>query len=34
MKREGAAPDEPTGEIKIYVTVLEGQAPEFTQVLR
>ena len=34
LPREGAAPDEPTGEIKVYVTVLEGQAPEFTQVLR
>ena len=33
LPREGAAPDEPTGEIKVYVTVLEGQAPEFTQVL-
>ena len=58
LPREGAAPDEPAGEIKavterekselastsereqarpevkVYVTVLEGQAPEFTQVLR
>lgn len=34
LPREGANPDEPTGEIKVYVTVLEGQAPEFTQVLR
>ena len=34
LPREGAAPDEPTGEIKVYVTVLEGQTPEFTQVLR
>ena len=31
---EGADPDELAGEIKVYVTVLEGQAPEFTQVLR
>ena len=28
------APDAPAGEIKVYVTALEGQAPEFTQVLR
>ena len=34
LPREGAAPDEPAGEIKVYVTVLEGQTPEFTQVLR
>ncbi len=34
LPREGAAPAEPTGEIKVYVTVLEGQTPEFTQVLR
>ena len=34
LLREGAAPDDPTGEIKVYVTVLEGQTPEFTQVLR
>jgi hypothetical protein len=32
--REGAAPDAPADEIKVYVTALEGQAPEFTQVLR
>lgn len=31
---EGADPNAPAGEIKVYVTVLEGQAPEFTQVLR
>ncbi|MBR0180787.1 MAG: hypothetical protein IJQ04_03875 [Prevotella sp.] len=34
LPREDAAPDAPAGEIKVYVTVLEGQAPEFTQVLR
>ena len=34
LPREGADPDAPAGEIKVYVTVLEGQTPEFTQVLR
>ena len=34
LPREGAAPDEPAGEIKVYVNALDGQAPEFTQVLR
>lgn len=34
LPREGADPDEPAGKIKVYVTVLEGQTPEFTQVLR
>ena len=34
LPQEGADPNAPTGEIKVYVTVQEGQAPEFTQVLR
>lgn len=34
LPREDAAPDEPAGEIQVYVTLLQGQAPEFTQVLR
>jgi hypothetical protein len=34
LPREDAAPDAPAGEIKVYVTVREGQVPEFTQVLR
>ena len=34
LPQEGADPNAPAGEIKVYVTVLEGQAPEFTQVLR
>ena len=34
IPQEGADPNAPAGEIKVYVTVLEGQAPEFTQVLR
>ena len=34
LPQEGADPDAPAGEIKVYVTVLDGQAPEFTQVLR
>ena len=33
LPQEGADPTAPAGEIKVYVTVLEGQAPEFTQVL-
>ena len=27
-------PQMPAGEMKVYVTALEGQAPEFTQVVR
>ena len=34
IPQEGADPNAPAGEIKVYVTVLDGQAPEFTQVLR
>lgn len=34
LPREGEDPNAPVGEIKVYVTVLDGQAPEFTQVLR
>jgi flavodoxin len=34
LSREGEDPNAPVGEIKVYVTVLDGQAPEFTQVLR
>ena len=34
LPREGAAPDAPVEEMKVYVKKLEGQAPEFTQVLR
>lgn len=34
LPQEGATPDAPVSEIKVYVTVLDGQAPEFTQVLR
>ena len=34
IPQEGADPNAPAGEIKVYVTVLEGQSPEFTQVLR
>ena len=34
LPQEGSDPKAPTGDIKVYVTVLEGQAPEFTQVLR
>ncbi|MBQ8705682.1 MAG: hypothetical protein IJ548_05245, partial [Paludibacteraceae bacterium] len=34
LPQEDADPNAPTGEIKVYVTVQEGQAPEFTQVLR
>lgn len=34
LPQEGADPKEPTGEIKVYVKVFDGQAPEFTEVLR
>ncbi len=34
LPREGAPQDAPAGEMKVYVTVLEGAAPEFTQVVR
>lgn len=34
LPREGAPQAAPAGEMKVYVTVLEGQTPEFTQVVR
>ena len=34
LPQEGVDPNAPAGEIKVYVTVLKDQAPEFTQVLR
>ena len=34
IPQEGAPANAPTGDIKVYVTVLDGKAPEFTQVLR
>ena len=34
LPREGEAGMPPAGEIKVYVTVLEGEAPVFTQVIR
>lgn len=34
LPREDADPNAPSGEIKVYVTMLDGEAPEFTQVLR
>lgn len=34
LPREGAPQAPPAGEMKVYVTVLEGAAPEFTQVVR
>lgn len=34
LPREDAGPNAPAGDIKVYVTVVEGQAPEFTQVVR
>ena len=34
LPREGGQQMPPTGTIKVYVTVLDGQTPEFTQVVR
>lgn len=34
LPQNGADPKAPAGDIRVYVTVLEGQTPEFTQVLR
>ena len=34
LPREGETDTSSLGEIKVYVTVLEGEAPVFTQVLR
>lgn len=34
LPQEDADADASAGEIKVYVTVLDGQSPEFTQVLR
>lgn len=34
LPREDADPNAPSGEIKVYVTMLDGEVPEFTQVLR
>ena len=34
LPREGAPQAPPAGEMKIYVTALEGEAPVFTQVVR
>ncbi len=34
LPQESGDPNAPAGDIKVYVTVLEGQAPEFTQVIR
>ena len=34
LPQEGAAPNAPAGEIKVYITLQDGQTPEFTQVLR
>ena len=34
LPREGGPQAPPPGEMKVYVTALEGEAPEFTQVVR
>lgn len=34
LPREGVPQGQPAGEMKVYVTALEGAAPEFTQVVR
>lgn len=34
MPREAAPDTPPTGTLQVYVTVMDGQAPEFTQVIR
>ena len=34
LPREGAPQAQPAGEMKVYVTALDGATPEFTQVVR
>ena len=34
LPRENGQPQPPTSEMKVYVTVIEGEAPVFTQVVR